>query len=334
MYISNSGGILSMVSFSFYSVIEKAHTQRVERQKNMKRSNKKSARSEICEDFVDGEITAEKIEELQSKCKLFDPLKVSDQDISNLKEHIMSSFEAQRPLTINADSAKSKKRTAAANKGNFTDKTNDSINEPLLFKQFAAPPKKSFNKLNFVRHHIKLGSDDYERLFEWNIFKNITEQLMQTTFYQITQPQKNSFNSLQERLAASFRGQVALTLIDVIRELEEYMAAILVKVLVLDSRMILIFEWPDEPLFMFALCVESLHRRTDSASTIIVPFHRTDVCTFKETSPEEEAAKKDLIGPVETMATFYGIRFEVPAFQSIMTSPVALINYGYIKRDS
>jgi len=256
--------------------------------------------------FLDGTITDDQYDLLKKRTKYLNSDSVTDDEISDIKQGMVNSFR-HTVMINNNDKLSSYLQPKKDNKI-------DSIQNELLFSQFIdiSPIRSKLNrKSQFIIHNLEYDSIDYEKLYQWTVFNDITELIMNPIYYMISQfinekktrksennigiisskSNKNNINKkitskieFQQRISKSIDSTEGggITLNNIINIFEDITGSLFKKLLLHDSKIILIFEWIEEYSFMFMLCfniinTKWLFKEYDYKS--ILSLHRNDILT-------------------------------------------------------
>ena len=234
----------------------------------------------------------------------------------------------------------------------------DSIDEELLFTQIAARVEGGQNqqrtpvKLNlfgapiesqghtrtskrtFIPHNFDRHSVYWTRLFQWNMFNEVTQLIIRSVDNLIGEytdkdisAHNNNNNSnrmvkptttitvsegpvqnmdtygLQHRMAQSYHGARSLSCMDFTETAADILGASLLKLLVMGTRLVFIFQWTNNASFMFFVTFDCLAQgakpwhNTEYDGSYCIALHYTDLTTDYSLPDDHDDEAQDMFLP-------------------------------------
>lgn len=291
--------------------------------------------------FVGDELSPQEFEKLKKRTKLLNASLVSKEEIEDMKNGLVNAI--RRPVNINTVQQQQQQPRDASG----------SINATLLFTQIEAQRIKR----GFVSHNFARNSQTYTRLFAWPVFNEITEAVMQPIHYLIQQRRRtqgtaaitntNTAATTENQRRHIMQHQIAggsISCIGLINSIEEIMGCMLIKLIVNKGRLVFLFDWYEEPLFVFLIAFDA----PDCGLPANTALHRADLFVIHEVdvseSEEEEGfdttttmmvpeTKRRQTEKQTTFISFYGEKVEIAVVETLKKSLMTYISYGYIKKE-
>ncbi len=309
------------------------------------------------EAFPGDELSFEECKALRKKAKFRDPALISQEEVDDMKRGLTDSI--RRPMNLSA--VQSLRNNS---KNNTKIKFSDSVNETLLFTQIEAVR----GKRTFIMHNFDKDSPNYIRLYTWPVFNDISEAIMRPIYYLIQQRIRPRIapllsativdmtlvaNDIQKR--HNLQHQIAngtMICINLVNGIEDTMGSMLVRMIVSESRLAFIFEWYEEPLFLFFIAFDApecgVEQHKDGHIMIL---HRSDLFVAHEVEDDGNDDERDTnfmegresnendtgimtrSKPETSFIAFYGEKIELSVIETLKACKMTFLSYGYIKKE-
>lgn len=301
--------------------------------------SKKRSIFETGEAFAGDELTISQIDAFQKKkSKFHNPDLISQEEIEQMKQGLADAIS--RPVNIRTTSSHEGKRRVNENKVKFS----ESVNEELLFTQF---DNKRGKKGSFVTHNFDTNSVYYAQLYTWPLFNSVIESVMRPIYYlgqgHQQQPPKlgQSRLTLQKRVASGI-----IECLDLVNGIEDIMGCMTIRLILKNERVVFLFEWYEEPLFLFMIAFG-----VPGCSINGLTLHRSDLFVAHQVDAidpdEDDRERRIMMGAVDeklregmeeipcakaetTFISFYGQKIDIEAIEALKKNKMTYIGYGYI----
>lgn len=128
-------------------------------------------------DLYDGILPKKGLERLLKESPLFNPHLITDEEIDKIKRGFLDALEPSISLKNNSISTKDD------DSDNINSKVlQHKVKEDVLFQQCF---HNNVNNKSFILHNIEVKTNDYTRLYQWHIFREVTENMMKRIYYMI-----------------------------------------------------------------------------------------------------------------------------------------------------
>lgn len=296
--------------------------------------------------FPGDELSLAECQALRKKAKFRDPALLSQEEIDDMKQGIVDSI--RRPMNLNAVQTMIQ---SSDSKGKI--KFSDSVNETLLFTQL----EQAIDKKSFITHNFDQRS---EELYIWPIFNDITEAVMGPIYYLIQKYKKGVppvittiSNDAQKR--RNLQHQIAnsgIICISLINGIEDTMGCMLTRMIVNEKRLVFIFEWYEEPLFLFFIVFDAPECGVTTPNHSMI-LHRSDLFVAHQVEDDDDdnnirdtnnigsnddmMEEKELmtrLKPETSFISFYGEKIEISVMETLKNCAMTYLSYGYIKKEN
>lgn len=309
--------------------------------------NKKRSIFETGEAFAGDELTISQIDAFQKekkKSKFHNPDLISQEEIDQMKQGLADAISRPVNLSQKSSSHQSKRRV---NENNV--KFSESVNEDLLFTQFDANSKKKGRGCSFVTHNFSTISVYYTQLYTWPLFNSVIESVMRPIYYlSQQQQQQQQYEAKLGQVRLTFQKRVAsgtIECLDLVNGIEDIMGCMTVRLILKNERIVFLFEWYEEPLFLFMIAFGV------PGCSLTGTLHRSDLFVAHQVDaidPEEDDRERRLMmGNIDeknregleeipcakaetTFISFYGQKMDIEAIEALKKSKMSFIGYGYI----
>lgn len=296
--------------------------------------------------FLGDELTNDEFAALRKKSKLANPELLSREEIDDMKRGFTNSV--RRPINMSAVESTC---ISGGSSNNVKLKFSDSVNATLLFEQVEGMR----GKRTFVIHNFDKNTPHYTQLFTWPVFNDITEVTMQPIYYLIqrgnrqqqqqkTNNKKTPTNEHKRHILQHLLASDSINCINLVNNIEETMGCLLLKLHVREERIAFIFEWYEEPVFMFFIAFDV--NASSKKPLLDMTLHRSDLFISHQVEDEEEFLDEEEgadIGMITTprlknkidttFISFYGDTLEVADMDKLKSSPMTFLSYGYVKNE-